>query len=134
MEKNNIRLQETYRKIAENEVRFEEYMTDDAEYLLVAFGCMARICHKAIEDARAQGLKVGLLRPITLWPFPSEAISKLSERMKGILVCELNAGQMVEDVRLAVEGKTPVRHFGRTGGIVPNPTEVLDALRKEVIK
>ncbi len=134
MEKNNIRLQQTYRTIEENEVRFEEYMTDDAEYLLVAFGSMSRICRKAIEDARAQGVKVGLLRPITLWPFPTEAIRTLAEKVKGILVCELNAGQMVEDVRLAVEGRTPVAHFGRTGGIVPNPTEVLDALRKEVIK
>lgn len=131
MEKNNIRLQETYARIQENEVRFEEYMTDDADYVIIAFGCMARICRKAVEDARAQGLKVGLLRPITLWPFPTKAITALSERVKGILVAELNAGQMIEDVRLAVEGRTPVRHFGRTGGIVPNPQEVLDALHSD---
>lgn len=131
MEKNNIRLQETYARIQENEVRFEEYMTDDADYVIIAFGCMARICRKAVEDARAQGLKVGLLRPITLWPFPTKAIAALSERVKGILVAELNAGQMIEDVRLAVEGRTPVRHFGRTGGIVPNPQEVLDALHSD---
>lgn len=131
MEKNNIRLQETYRKIEENEVRFDEYMTADADYLIVAFGCMARICRKAIEDARAKGIKVGLLRPITLWPFPKKAIERLAEQVKGILVAELNAGQMIEDVRLAVEGKVPVCHFGRSGGIVPNPTEVLDALNKD---
>ena len=128
MEKNNIRLQQTYRLIEENEVRYEEYMTDDADYLIVAFGCMARICRKSIEDARARGIKVGLLRPVTLWPFPSKAIAALAGKMKGILVAELNAGQMIEDVRLAVEGKTPVCHFGRSGGIVPNPMEVLNAL------
>ncbi len=131
MEENNKRLQKTYAEIAANEVRFEEYMTDDADYLLVAFGCMSRICKKSIQDARAAGLKVGLLRPITLWPFPYEAIARLAGRMKGILVAELNAGQMIEDVRLAVEGKVPVRHFGRSGGIVPNPAEIIDSLREQ---
>lgn len=128
MEENNNRLQQTYRLIEQNEVRFEEYMTSDAEYLIIAFGCMARICRKSIEDARAKGIKVGLLRPITLWPFPTDAIAALSERVKGILVAELNAGQMIEDVRLAVEGRCPVRHFGRTGGVIPNPQEVMSAL------
>lgn len=131
MEENNKRLQKTYAEIAANEVRFEEYMTEDADYLLVAFGCMSRICRKSIQDARAAGIKVGLLRPITLWPFPYEAIAKLAARVKGILVAELNAGQMIEDVRLAVEGKVPVRHFGRSGGIVPNPTEIIDSLREQ---
>ncbi|MDE5912906.1 MAG: 3-methyl-2-oxobutanoate dehydrogenase subunit VorB, partial [Muribaculaceae bacterium] len=94
MEKNNIRLRQTYDLIEANETRSEEFMTEDAEYLIVAFGCTSRICRKAIEDARAQGIKVGLLRPITLWPFPKEAVCRLSKQVKGILVAELNNGQM----------------------------------------
>lgn len=128
MEENNRRLQAVYDEIERNEVRFEQYMTDDADYLFVAFGCMSRICKKSIEQARSRGIKVGLLRPITLWPFPTEAIADLSKRVKGILVAEMNAGQMVEDVRLAAEGRTPVAHFGRNGGIVPNPGEVVESL------
>lgn len=128
MEENNKRLQATYAEIQRNEVRFEEYMTDDADYLFVAFGCMSRICRKSIEQARARGIKVGLLRPITLWPFPSEAIARLAGKVKGILVPEMNAGQMIEDVLMAVEGRVPVRHFGRNGGIVPNPGEVVESL------
>lgn len=131
MEKNNERFQETYRKIEENEVRFAETDVDDAEYLVVAFGSVARICQKAIETAREQGVKVGLLRPITLWPFPTKEIARLSKQVKGILVVELNAGQMIEDVKLAVEGRVPVYHYGRMGGIVPNPTEVLNAFYKD---
>ncbi|MCM1310393.1 MAG: 3-methyl-2-oxobutanoate dehydrogenase subunit VorB [Bacteroides sp.] len=128
MEENNKRLQRTYDEICRNEVRYEEYMTEDAEWLFVAFGCMSRICKKSIEQARARGIKVGLLRPITLWPFPYEAIARLATRVKGILVAEMNAGQMIEDVRLAAECAAPVRHFGRNGGIVPNPGEVVDSL------
>ncbi len=128
MEVNNLRFQETYRRIEENEVRFQEYFTEDAEYLIVAFGSVARICLKAIEEARQAGLKIGLLRPITLWPFPKKEVARLAEQVKGILTVELNAGQMVEDVRLNA-GSTPVKHFGRMGGIVPNPVEILDALK-----
>ena len=128
MEANNHRFQRTYREIEANEVRFEEYFTDDAEYLMVAFGSIARICLKAIENAREQGMKIGLLRPITLWPFPYKEISRLADKVKGILTVELNAGQMVEDVRLAVNGRVPVSHYGRMGGNVPNPQEVLDAM------
>ena len=131
MEENNRQLQAVYDEIEKNEVRYEQYMTDDAEYLFVAFGCMSRICKKSIEQARARGIKVGLLRPITLWPFPTKAIAELAPKMKGILVAEMNAGQMIEDVRLAVEGAVPVRHFGRNGGIVPNPGEVVDSLIKQ---
>lgn len=130
MEENNIRFQKTYAEIQEKEVRFEEYYTDDAEYLIVAFGSVARICLKAIEDARAAGHKIGLLRPITLWPFPTKEIAALADKVKGMLVVELNAGQMIEDVRLAVNGKVPVYHFGRLGGMIPNPNEVLDALKQ----
>ncbi|MBO4943139.1 MAG: 3-methyl-2-oxobutanoate dehydrogenase subunit VorB [Muribaculaceae bacterium] len=128
MERNNERFQKTYRAIEANEVRYQEYFTDDAEYLIVAFGSVARICLKAIEDARAKGVKVGMLRPITLWPFPTAEIARLAKQVKGILTVELNAGQMIEDVRLSVEGTVPVHHFGRMGGMIPNPGEVLEAL------
>ena len=132
MEKNNHRFQATYRKIEENEVRYESLFTEDADYLIVAFGSMARICLKSIEEARKEGIKVGLIRPVTLWPFPYKAISEAARNVKGVLVAELNAGQMIEDVRLAIApNDIPVRHFGRMGGIVPNPIEVLEALKKE---
>ncbi len=134
MERRNIALQAKYAEIEKNEVRFEEIMTEDAEYLLVAFGSAARICQKTVEIARAKGLKVGLLRPITLFPFPYARIKELGKQVKGILSVEYNAGQMVEDIRLAIEGAVPVEHFGRTGGIVPTPGEVLDALKEKIIK
>lgn len=133
MEKNNERFQRTYQEIEKNEVRYEEKYTDDAEYLIVAFGSIARICLKAIEEARKAGIKVGLIRPITLWPFPYDAIREAAKHVKGILCVELNAGQMIEDVRLAVSDSVPVRHFGRLGGIVPNPQEVLNALESDFI-
>ncbi|MDR1781313.1 MAG: 3-methyl-2-oxobutanoate dehydrogenase subunit VorB [Tannerella sp.] len=133
MENKNIRFQEKYRRIEENEVRYETCLCDDAEYLLVAFGSPARICQKAIETARQEGLKIGLLRPITLWPFPSEAIATLAKRMKGILTVELNAGQMVEDVRLAVGDRVPVEHFGRLGGIVFTPDEIVKAVKEKLL-
>ena len=114
-------------------MRYETKYTEDADYLIVAFGSIARICLKAIEDARKQGIKVGLIRPITLWPFPYDAIREAARNVKGILCVEINAGQMIEDVRLAVSDAVPVKHFGRMGGIVPNPQEVLDALEKDFI-
>ena len=134
MEKRNLHLQAKYRQIEAEEVRYETFNTEDADYLFVAFGSSARICQKAVELARAEGLRVGLLRPITLWPFPTKAIAALAEQVKGILSVELNAGQMVEDVRLAVEGKTKVAHFGRIGGIVFTPDEVLQALKHQLIE
>lgn len=133
MEKNNERFQRTYREIEANEVRYETRYTEDADYLIVAFGSIARICLKAIEDARKEGIKVGLIRPITLWPFPYDVIRETAKHVKGILCVEINAGQMIEDVRLAVSDSVPVCHFGRMGGIVPNPQEVLDALKKDFI-
>jgi 2-oxoglutarate ferredoxin oxidoreductase subunit alpha len=134
MERRNIALQEKYATIAENEVRFEEIQAEDAEYLFVAFGSAARICQKAVEIAREQGIKVGLLRPITLFPFPTKRIQESLSHVKGILSVEYNAGQMIEDIRLAVEGKAKVEHFGRMGGIVPTPEEVVDALKNKIIK
>jgi len=133
MEQNNIRFQSTYKRISENEVRFEEINCENADYLIVAFGSMSRICQKTIELAAEEGIKIGLLRPITLWPFPTEAIARHANHVKGILSAELNAGQMVEDVRLAVNGKVRVEHFGRLGGIVPTPDEVLNALKEKLM-
>ena len=130
MEQNNLRIQAKYRVIEENEVRYEEYKTEDADYLIVAFGSAARIAKKVIAIARAQGIKVGLLRPITLWPFPTRKIAELGRKVKGILSLEINAGQMVEDIRLAVECKVPVQWYGRLGGIIPEPEEVVEELKK----
>lgn len=131
MEKNNDHLQEKYRLIEEEEVRYQEYFTDDAEWLVVAFGSIGRIALKAVEEMREKGVKIGLVRPITLWPFPTKVLEKLSKQVKGMLVVELNAGQMIEDVRLAVNGAVPVKHYGRMGGIVLDPQEVYDAMIKE---
>lgn len=134
MEKNNLRFQAKYRAIEQNEVRYEEVLCEDAEYLIVAFGSMARIGQKAMEQAREEGIKVGILRPITLWPFPSEILSEYAGKVKGVLVAELNAGQMIEDVRLAMRDRIPIVHFGRLGGIVPDPDEIVDALKNMIEK
>ena len=133
MEQRNIHLQEKYRKIRENEVRYETKFMDDAEYMIVAFGSAARIAEKAIEMARAEGIKVGLFRPITLWPFPTNEIAAAAAKVKGILVAEINAGQMVDDVRLAVNGAVPVEHYGRLGGIVPEPEEMVKVLKEKLV-
>ena len=130
MEQNNLRIQAKYKVIEEKEVRYEEYKTEDAEYLIVAFGSAARIAKKVIAIAREQGIRVGLLRPITLWPFPTKKIAELGKKVKGILSLEINAGQMIEDIRLAVECKVPVQWYGRLGGIIPEPEEVLDQIKK----
>ena len=111
-------------------MRYETLYCEDAEYVIVAFGSAARLTQKAIEMAREEGIKVGLLRPITLWPFPSKAIAEMAQGKKGVLVVEINAGQMVQDVRLAINGALPVEQFGRLGGIVPEPEEIVEALKK----
>ena len=134
MEQRNIHLQNKYAEIEANERRYEEIECEDAEYLIIAFGSCARIAQKAMEHAREEGIKVGLFRPITLWPFPTPEIANRAKQVKGILVVELNSGQMIEDVKLAVECKVPVHHFGRLGGIVPDPDEVVDALKEKLIK
>ena len=133
MEQRNLHLQEKYRKIRENEVRYETKFMDDAEYMIVAFGSAARIAEKTIEMARAEGIKVGLFRPITLWPFPTNEIAAAAAKVKGVLVAEINAGQMVDDVRLAVNGKVPVEHYGRLGGIVPEPEEMVKVLKEKLV-
>ena len=130
MEKRNLHLQKKYAECEEKEVRFEEQYCEDADYIIVAFGSASRISQKAMDNMREQGLKVGLFRPITLWPFPSKELKRLSEKVKGMLVVEINAGMMVFDVQAAVEYNIPVQHFGRLGGIVPDPDEIVQAMEK----
>ena len=132
MEERNLHLQQKYAEIQNNEVRYETQKMEDADYVIVSFGSAARIAEKALELAREQGIKVGLFRPITLWPFPSKQIAEVAKGKKGILVAEINAGQMVEDVRLAVNGSVKVEHFGRLGGIVPEPEEIVNALKEKL--
>ena len=134
MEKRNLHLQEKFQAICDNEVRYEAQQCDDADYIIVSFGSAARIGEKAMELARAEGIKVGLFRPITLWPFPSKEISALAKGKKGLLVSEINAGQMIEDVKLAVNCALPVEHFGRLGGIVPEPEEIVNALKDKLMR
>lgn len=129
----NQKLQAKYNVIRETEVRYEEYQCEDAEYLFVAYGTSARVSQKAVQLAREQGIKVGLLRPITLFPFPSKRINELAGKVKGILSVEMSAGQMVEDVCLAVNGKVRVMHFGRMGGMVTTPDEVVENLKLKLI-
>lgn len=130
LESFNLKLVEKYKQIEMNEVRYREIETDDAEILIVAFGTSGRIAQSALEIARQAGTKVGLLRPISLYPFPYDRLTELSKSVKTILVVEMNAGQMIEDVRLAVEGRVPVEFYGRLGGVVPLPDEVLDEINK----
>jgi len=130
LENNNIRFQEKYRKMNQDEVRFEKILCDDAEIVIVAFGLTSRICTKVVNDARKQGLKFGLMRPITLYPFPTQEIAALSKQVKGFMTVEMNMGQMVEDVRLAVNGKVPVEFYGRCGGIIPSDGEIFEAIKK----
>jgi 2-oxoglutarate ferredoxin oxidoreductase subunit alpha len=129
LERRNLALQQKYAAIARHEVRSESWQLEDAEYAIVAYGTAARVARSAITAARARGVKVGLFRPITLWPFPERELARLSETLRGILTVELSSGQMVEDVRLAVEGRCPVAFHGRMGGMVPTPDEVLGALK-----
>jgi len=129
LEEHNRALQAKFAEIARREVRWDGEQLDDAEIVVVAYGTAARVARTVVSRAREEGLKVGLFRPISLWPFPEDALRELSARVHGILVVELSAGQMVEDVRLAVEGRCPVGFHGRTGGMIPTPDEVLAALR-----
>jgi len=130
LEAHNEHLQAKFREIADHEVRWVGEQLDDAELAIVAYGTAARVARTAIARAREVGLRVGLVRPVSLWPFPSAALERLAPNVRGFLVVELSAGQLVEDVRLAVEGRAPVFFHGRTGGMVPSPGEVLDALRR----
>lgn len=129
----NQRLQSKYRQMEQEEVRYETLFCDDAEYVIVAFGIIARIAQKSLELARAKGHKIGLFRPISLYPFPTNEIQALAskKKVKGLISVELNAGQMVEDIRLAVEGRKPVEFFGRLGGMVPTPEEIENAIYRK---
>jgi len=124
----NDRLQATIEEIRANEQRWEEQDTEDARLIVVGFGTSGRIAQTAVQRARAEGMRVGLLRPIALWPFPEERLSALADRVSAFLVIEMNAGQMVEDVKLAAGGQVPVGFYGRTGGVVPVPEEIYDAI------
>jgi 2-oxoglutarate ferredoxin oxidoreductase subunit alpha len=130
LEGHNRHLQAKFAAMAEREVRHASEHLDDADLVVVAYGTAARVARTAIARARTDGLRAGLLRPISLWPFPSAAVRDAAARARGILVVELSAGQMVEDVRLAVEGAAPVAFEGRTGGMVPSPGQVVTALRR----
>ena len=128
LEKHVRKLEKKYQAIAENETMVDLQYMDDAQYAVVAYGTTARIALTAVRNARKQGVKVGLIRPITVWPFPEKAISDAADRLKGILTVEMSLGQMLDDVRLSVNGKCPVRFFGRTGGTIPGVREVYEQL------
>lgn len=133
MEEINKTLQKKYKEIRENEVRYKAEQIEDAEYIFTGFGLGARICMKAMEMGREKGYKIGLVRPITLFPFPMQLFNELGDKVKGILDVEMNAGQMVEDVRLAVNGKTKVDFYGRMGGVIPSPEEILEYFEKNML-
>lgn len=128
----NVHLQAKHRLIEQNEVRYSEVMLDDAEYAIVAFGSAARAAHSAVRLARARGIRAGLFRPISLYPYPYARLAEISKRVRALLVVEMNAGQMLEDVRLAACDRVPIRFFGRMGGLVPFPEEVLAEIEQLV--
>jgi 2-oxoglutarate ferredoxin oxidoreductase subunit alpha len=129
MEQVNLQLQKKYESM-QSEVRFEEINTDDAEIILVAYGLSARICQKVVDIGREKGIKIGLLRPITLYPYPYKRLRELADQVEFMVSVEMSAGQMVEDVRLAVEGKVPVYIKGRMGGMITTPEEILNEVEK----
>ncbi|MDQ1265214.1 MAG: 2-oxoglutarate/2-oxoacid ferredoxin oxidoreductase subunit alpha [Bacteroidota bacterium] len=133
MEMINLNLQKKYKTIQENEVRYQTLNLEDAEYIFTGYGLAARICMKAMEMAREKGIKVGYIRPITLFPFPEKIYDEVSTKVKHILDVEMNAGQMVYDVRLAVSGRTEVSFYGRMGGIIPSPEEILEHFENNII-
>ncbi|MCX8055270.1 MAG: 3-methyl-2-oxobutanoate dehydrogenase subunit VorB [Ignavibacteria bacterium] len=134
MEEINKHLQAKYKQIEDAEVRYEAFNLDDAEYILTGYGLGARICRKAMDILREKGYKVGLIRPITLFPFPKKVYESVAGKVKGILDVEMNAGQMVEDVKLSVCGKTRVEYYGRMGGMIPSPEEIVENFEKIFIK
>jgi 2-oxoglutarate ferredoxin oxidoreductase subunit alpha len=129
-EKLNLRLLKRWRTIQRDEVRYKEYYLDDAEFVIIGFGTAGRVALSAVRQARQNGVKVGLLRPITVSPFPTEVIDQLAGRVSGFLVTEMNSGQMLEDVRLAVKGRVPVEFYGRMGGVVPFTEEILREIER----
>jgi 2-oxoglutarate ferredoxin oxidoreductase subunit alpha len=133
LEKLNYKLQARYEQIQKNEVLCEQYKVDDAEIVVIAYGIAARIVRSAVNKARAEGIKAGWIRPITLWPFPTEQISKAAEELRIFLTVEMSCGQMLEDVKLAISGKAPVLFYGRPGGGVPTADEILDKIKQLTI-
>lgn len=130
LEAHNIKLQAKYQKIKENEARVESYKIEDADVVIAAYGTTARIAKTAIAKLEKEGYKVGLIRPITLWPYPYDEFKKINPNCKGVLTVEMNNGQMVDDVKIAVEGKFPVSFYGRTGGMVPTPDAIIEHVKK----
>ena len=129
LEEHDIELQAVYAQIEANEIRWAGEELEDAEVILVAYGTAARVARTAVERSRADGLRAGLFRPITLWPFPAEALREAARGARAVMAVEMSAGQLVEDVRLAIEGAVPVFHHGRMGGMVPSPDGVVEAMR-----
>jgi len=129
LEEHNLKLKRTYDSITRKEVKYESYLTDDADYVLVAYGTSARICRSAIGELRKEGIKAGLFRPISLWPYPYTELKQISEKAKKVLTVEMSLGQMVEDVRLAVENDKKVDFYGRTGGMLPESEEIMRKVR-----
>ena len=129
-EKVNLRIIERWKAVQANEVRYRDYYLDDAEIVVVGFGTSGRVALSAVREARAQGIRAGLLRPISLSPYPYQVVSELAQRVKAFLVVEMNSGQMLEDVRLAVSGGVPVAFYGRMGGVVPFPNELLEEIKR----
>jgi 2-oxoglutarate ferredoxin oxidoreductase subunit alpha len=129
-EQTNLRLLSRWKEVQANEVRYKEYFLDDAEIIVVGFGTAGRVALSAVREARAQGIKVGLFRPITVSPFPYEALNQLTGQARAFLVAEMNMGQMLDDVLLAVRGRVPVEFYGRPGGVVPFHNEILDEIQR----
>ena len=130
LERHNLHLQEKYTEMKNNEQQVELINIDNAEFVIVAYGTMARICRSAILMLKEEGIHVGMIRPISIWPFPTKAFTTIDARLKGYLVCEMSHGQMIDDVNLSVNGRKPVEFFGRAGGVIPEPIEVVDAIKK----
>ena len=130
LEKTNFERYERYKEIEENEVRYESFMMDDADYCVVAFGIAARVSKNAVVAARKEGIKVGMIRPITVWPFPKKPLAEVADKVKGFLSVELSMGQMIEDIKLATSCKKPVELCNRVGGMIPSPEQVLESIKK----
>ncbi len=130
MEAHILKMYDKYAEAEANDVRYEEYQADDAEIIIIAYGIVSRVTRSVVERLREQGIKAGMIRPITLWPFPKKIIRQRADQVRFFVVCEMSMGQMVEDVLLAVEAVKPVHFYGRSGGVVPTPTEVVDEVKK----
>lgn len=129
LEEHNMKLEKKYAEIKEKEVKWEEFKLEDAEVVVVAYGTTSRVVKNAIEKCEEEGIKVGLIRPITLWPYPNEAFDHISDKTKAILTVEMSTGQMIDDVKIANNGRKPVHFYGRTGGMIPTPNGIVDAIK-----